>query len=96
MLLHTVDEVLVKVHLSDVRGCRVDEGVVGLRLGVDVCHDVDVCCAAGVVAGEDGFELDYAVSVGLLYAAEERGFPVGWVCRAGSVVLVDNAAVYTG
>lgn len=69
ILLHAVDEILVKVHLPDVRCRRVDEGIVGLRLGVDVCHDVDVCCPAGVVTREERFELGYAVGVGLLYAA---------------------------
>lgn len=51
-------------------GCRVEEGAVWMCRGVDVHRYVDVGCAADVMAGEDGGELNSAVLVDLLGAAE--------------------------
>lgn len=38
-----------------------------------------MCCAAGIVAWEDGLELDYAVGIGFLDAPEEGRVEVGCV-----------------
>lgn len=74
-LLDAVDEVLFKVHLADVRGALVDDGVVGQRGGVRVRQDVDVQGAALVVAGEDGLKVHRAVRVRLLDAAQPGQTP---------------------
>ena len=44
-------------------------------------NTVDMGCATNVVAWEDGFELDHAIFVRLLHAAEERCVQVGLVFR---------------
>ncbi len=53
---------------------------------------MDVVCAAGVVAREDGLDLGHAVLVGHGYGAEECVVDVGVVCEV-AVALVDDAAV---
>ena len=54
-----------------------------------------VCCAAGVVAGEDGGELRDSVIVGGLQAAEVGGVDVGGVGGV-AVSLRDDAGVDAG
>lgn len=75
--------------MRGVRSVQVGEGVVGLDVCVvcSVCEDVDVGCAAGVVAWEYGLELHDAFFVAGLDSAQEGGVEVG------RIVLV---AVTTG
>lgn len=76
------------------------DGAAGVRavwqdLTVEMRLDVNVCCAAGVVAGEDGGELRDAVFVGGLQAAEVGGVDVGGICGV-AVPFRDDAAVDAG
>lgn len=73
--LHGVDEILVKVHLPDMRCPDVDDGVVGQRGSGQVRQDVDVNRAARVVARKDGLKVHGAVAVCPLDAAEPRRAP---------------------
>lgn len=59
--------------MRGVRGVQVREGIVGLDTCVICCvgEYVNVGCTAGVVAWEDGLELDDSFFVGGLDSAEE-------------------------
>jgi len=71
-LRNRVDQILVEEELARVGGLEIPYGVVGFWGGAQVGHDVDVRGAAGVVAGEICLELDNAVGIRLLGAAQER------------------------
>lgn len=75
-LFDLVDEVLVKVDHSDVRGRRAKNSPVRPLSGTGVYHDVDVSCAAGIVAWEECLEVGDTVMVGLLKPAQEGGVGV--------------------
>ena len=77
-------------------GGRVEEGAVGLGRSVEMHRHVDVGCAADVVAWEDGGEVDGAVFVRLLGAAEHGVVEVGFVFCADAVSFVGDAAVDAG
>jgi hypothetical protein len=57
--------------------------------------NVYVCCAAGVVTGEDRGELDNAIIISGLETTEEGGVKVGGVAGV-AVPFRDNAGVDTG
>ena len=74
------------------------QGVVGVDSGIErVRHDVDMGGAAGVVAREQGIELDDTVLVGLGDAAEEGlvdvGRIVGVAIAAGNDTRVNTSRV---
>lgn len=94
--LDRVNEVLVEEHLADVGSLKVDEGAVGEGLSVQVHHDVDVRGAARVVAREERRELNDAVLVSRLDAAQPRVVDVGRVRGSHAVALGRDAAVDTG
>lgn len=61
------------------------DGAAGVRavwedLTIEMRLDVNMCCAAGVVTGEDGGELRNTVFIGALQAAEVGGVDVGGIC----------------
>ena len=66
--LGLVDEILVEEELADVRGDATggNVGVVGEKSCSRGRHQVDVGRASGVVAGENGVELDDSVFIGAL------------------------------
>lgn len=89
------NQVLVEEELSNVR-----DGAAGVRavwqdLAVEMRLDMHVCCAAGVMAGEDGGELRNTVFVSGLQAAEVSGVDVGGVGGV-AVAFRDDAAVDAG
>jgi hypothetical protein len=90
------DQVLVEKALTDVAGRNVvAQGSVAVDGGVGVNQQVDVSGAGGVVAREDGLELDNTVGVSLLDTAEESLVDVGLI---GGVAVAgsDDTGVNTG
>lgn len=63
-------------------GCAAGEGLVGEDGGFGCGQEMEVCCAAEVVAWEEGVELDDAVRVGLLGAAAVGGSEIA-LARGG-------------
>lgn len=89
------DQALVEEKLPDVRdGAALERAVGRVHGGVDVGQDVDVVRAAGVVARDERGELQHAVVVADLDAAEGSVVDIGQV-RGVAVVVGNNTSVDT-
>lgn len=77
--LNSGDEVLVEEELADVGDDSSTVRTVGVGCSVEVCEDVDVRSAGGVVAWDDGREGCNTLRVCGLEPAEESGVEVGCV-----------------
>lgn len=58
------NEVLIEEDLPNVRDVAAPVRPVGVLSAIEVGEDMDVCCAAGVVAGKERFEGSNSVCVG--------------------------------
>ena len=97
-LLHSRDEALVEVRLTNMRCVNIiAEGSVGEECSIGMNHDMDMCSATNVVTGEDGLELGDTVSVGLLDSPTKCGVDIGGIVRiavsTGNNTRVDTSAV---
>ena len=96
LFLYLGNQILVKVHLADMRSGGVNDGTIGVRCGIGVQQDVDVVCAANVMTRKQGRELDCTICVSLLKAAQERAVPIGLVRWSRSILVRDYTSVHAG
>lgn len=66
LLLHLRNQVLVKIHLTDMRSSGVNDGAVGVGCGIGVQQNVDVVGAANVMTWKQRRELDCTIGISFL------------------------------